>query len=210
MAYPQKINCDNCWRKVPGVGALDSNFHSSWPAGEELNCGDRCLFYTAEEQVINSVPVLPRAIIGRSYRTAEVLYNTTDSVQVQTLTWNPFSSRYHHQQFIGLGICCTASWCHPDCKDKPDQLVILSFSSEQGFSILETLGAIDKDSIRMGVEFSPAPFAKTYEIYVYYQKTVLTYNLKGQDGVATGLSKASQSPPVEWQNLHLWGNSGAQ
>jgi len=199
------------WKKVPGLGALDyGDRRPSWPQGEELNCGQKCVFYTIEEQIIDGVAVLPRAFIGRKYRTAELAINVTDALQVKTLSWNLFNNYYQnpYNQFLGIGVCCSESWCHPECKSmniKDGNTVLLSYSPPpgDGFQILAEIGAFDADTVRLSVEYS-GQFNKDHHLYVFHENTILTYDVVDTNGYINSVKLSSQSPSVSTGSLSYW------
>jgi len=195
-------SCANCWRKVPGLGALDAGIWTS-SGTAEWNCGDTCVFYTLEEHMIAGRIVAPRALVGRFFRTGLVAANISDSVQIQSLSWNPFNQRLRNQ-FLGIGLCCTETWCHPDCMDLDSHLVLFAFDSNIGrITILSDISDImDDDTIRLGVEFS-ALFGSDMKAYVYHQQSVITYNLKGTNGYITGAARAYQFQTSKL-NLNMW------
>jgi len=198
------------WKKIRGPGGLDyGNFKPSWALGKELNCGDECLFYSLEEQVETS-DILPRYLIGRSYRSGNVNLNITDSLQVRSLSFNPFLYRYpsHVNQFLGIGQCCTEKWCHQDCENLGQNLVLLSFlPSSRQFTILADIGEMDPATIRMGVEFS-ALWTNDFKAYVFYKSTVISFDLTLDNGVVLKAIRSNQSPPINDFNLAMWANSG--
>lgn len=144
--------CQNCWRKVPGPAALDQGRGQSiW--NPELNCGDSCVMYTIEERLYGGQPQKPRAVIGRTFRRGELVSNFTDSLQVQTLAYNPWSSKL--SQFIGIGLCCTESWCHQSCQGLDQHLVLFSMTPVGNFQIIGDIGTnMDQVTVKLGVEFS--------------------------------------------------------
>jgi len=192
------------WTKVDGLGALDfGDYHSSWPAGAELNCGDSCIFYTLEQSPVDGAP---RALIGKSFRTGRLAANLTDSLQLQTLSWSPFG-RWNSKtsQFLGIGVCCSASWCHPDCQGLAGHSVLVLFDSvAKKFSVLADIGdGADPDTFRLGVEFS-GMFMKDKQAFIYNQGTIITYALTVDEttGAIQSATKSNTSPPV--QQLHSW------
>jgi len=193
--------CDDCWRKVNGLGALDYGTHNSiW--SPELNCGVSCLLYTLEEHLVKGVVKAPRAIIGRSFRTDILGFNITDSVQAQTLSWSPYKDLTANQknQFLGIGICCTTEqWCHPGCKGLDSHMVLISFLPNQKdneLSILADIGdMVDMSTIRLGVEFSPQ-FTENMQAFVYYQDMIIIFDLVEQNGVIISATRLSQSPKI--------------
>jgi len=200
----EPINCENCWKKVHGFGGLDfGNWSPLWKS--ELYCGDNCAFYTIEEQLVGGEPVSPRAIIGRSYRTDQLKINITDSIQAQTISWNPFvkyMSSSWTNQFVGVGICCTKSWCHADCKDLDSHMVLFSFTpySNPQITILADIGnEFDEDTGRLGVEYSPIYANVPRQAYVWYQKTVITFDIVVDDNTGLVLSAKpyGQSPKID-------------
>jgi hypothetical protein len=197
--------CADCWRKVSGVSALDYGAHNpSWPQGQELNCGDSCVLYTLEEHLVNSKPVLPRVIIGRSFRTGVFMYNITDSVQIQALSWNPWILWQKTNQFIGLGICCTEKWCHPDCQGLDGHLVFISFDPITGLHVLaDVASTYDPLSGKLGVEFSPFDIANPKYAYVYSAGSVIRYLVTVNNGFVTAVSKDHETV-IPIKNLHLW------
>jgi len=199
----------NGWKKKYGVGALDfGDFRASWPVGNELYCGDLCLFYSLEEKQPKQDGE-PLYLIGRTYRSGIVKVNLTDSVQIQTLSWNPFitytSSKVN--QFIGIGKCCSDSWCHPDCKNFGENLVLVNFLPQTGsVSILAEIGEVDMQTINLGVEFS-APVGPSFSAYVLHKNSVVTFDLVVNQGVILKATKQGISPPVEF-NVVMWANAG--
>jgi len=196
------------WRKIRGPGGLDfGNYQSSWVLGKELNCGDLCLFYTLEE-FVNSDELLPRYFVGRSYRTGNVQVNVTDSVQVQSLSWNPYNgyNTYHVNQFLGIGQCCLEAWCHSDCSNYGENLVFISYVNGQGFSILADIGEMDTKTIELGVEFSGVT-GGYYVAYVFHGNTVISYNLFLDNGVIVKATRSFQSPPITQIGVKIWANS---
>jgi len=205
--------CNNCWKKVNGGSALDSgNGQSAW--NPELNCGDSCLVYTLEEHYVMGEITPPRALVGRSFRTSQVSINITDSIQVQTLSWSPMQewvSKFN--QFIGIGICCTDKWCHPDCIALgSNDLVLFSllpYNKGEEISILEVIGEfIDQDTIRLGVEFTPifTP-ASDLHVFIYYQQSIITYDPVVVNGVIT-VVKESQRSPRRDRDIVQWASGG--
>jgi len=196
-------DCEDCWRKVPGLGALDSGLWAS-SGTAEWNCGDSCVFYTLEEHLQNGQAVAPRALIGRYYRTGILAVNLTDSLQAQTLSWQPWNQRLQNQ-FLGIGICCIQAWCHPDCQPLNGHMVLFSYDSNQRqFSVLSDISYIvDQDTVRMGVEFSTV-YSSNPQAYVYHQHTIYSFNLTVTGGVITGAKLVNQSPPSD-QPLSSWG-----
>jgi len=202
------------WKKVRGPGGLDfGSFQPNWRIGKELYCGDDCLFYSVEEQ-IESSDILPRYFIGRTFREGIVHLNITDSVQVQSLSFNPFSTSYLFQplvnQFIGIGQCCAEKWCHQDCENLGQNLVLFSFlPSSREFTILAEIGEMDPATIRLGVEFSPAPRGSNnnFSAYVFHKSTVITFDLTLDKGVVLKALRSNQSPVIGF-NLAMWANAG--
>jgi len=186
------------------------NFIPVWHLGQELNCGDECTFYTIEEQVIDNKAVVPAFIVGRSFRTAAVRLNVTDSLQVQSLSWNPFTFEKPFNQFIGIGHCCKESWCHPDCQN--DNLVLISFSPPStDFSILSEIGEIDATTVKLGVEFSAAPYGRNTlkQAYVVHNNRVISFDLKmTPQGVILAAAISNQSPAIMNFNIQMWANAG--
>jgi len=198
-------SCGDCWQKVPGLGAMDAGLYR--PSGNVYwNCGDSCIFYTLEEHIINGNPIMPRALIGRYYRTGALAVNITDSLQIQTLSWSPYNT-YPQNQFIGLGICCTQRWCHPDCEFISGHTVLFSYdSNKQLFTVLSDVSdVLDQDTFRMGVEFSFSYILDPLkQAYVYHQNTVLTFDLTvANNGYITAANQIRQSPPIN-QKLVMW------
>jgi len=151
--------------------------------------------------------VLPRAIVGRSYRTGEVHSNITDSLQVQSLTWNIFAQEAQKSQFIGIGQCCTQEWCHEDCKNIDDgNLVLISFVPPSSFSVLADIGNFDPDTVRLGAEFS-SPRSKPAKVYVYYQDTVISYDVVITNGVIVQTKQSNQTPTISTK-IRMWFNPG--
>jgi len=194
------LPCDTfCWQKVSGLSGLDfGSWNTIWDP--ELNCGDTCIFYTLEEKVINSKPVLPRRFIGRSFRTHALSLNITDSVQALTLSWNPFLMRGYNQ-FLGIGICCTHDWCHPDCKQLDSHMVMFSFEPYAGnqFRILADIGdAFDPDTARIGIAFNPEhAFEAPKQVFVMYQQNVITFDYQlDNNGMVSMVKKVAQSSKV--------------
>lgn len=201
--YAQNSPVD-VWRKVNGVGALDAgDGKHQW--NTEWNCGEACVMYTLEERVDKKNS--PRAFIGKFYRSGILALNLTDQVRVQTLSYVPFYKLA--QQFVGIGHCCTFDWCHPFCQKYPDRMVLMSFLPNKnsfyfGFQVLADIGPLDKDTIRLGVEFSRA-YEGTQQVYIFYDKKIVTYGLtiNGQ-GIITNAAKVTESAPVK-QRLISWG-----
>jgi len=195
-------DCADCWRKVSGFGALDAGIWTS-SGTAEWNCGDTCVFYTLEEHLKHGQVIAPRALVGRHYRTGTLSMNLTDSINVQTFSWNPYNV-YLQNQFLGIGICCNEPWCHPDCKNLNSHLVLISFDPKNGqFSILSDIAdTIDPDTIQMGVEFSTVS-GNQKQAYVYYQHTVITFDLTDTNGYITAATKSYQSPKVDTP-LVMW------
>jgi len=209
--FQRSYTLQSSWRKVPGVGALDHGSATfSWNPPQEWYCGDNCLFHTLEEQLIDGVPQLPRYLVGRSYRTTAVVMNYTDSVQVKSLTYNPYCPGYAKvSQFIGIGQCCSQSWCHSDCAAYGEDLVLISFVPSMGLSILAGIGPLDAKTIMLGVEFTPAPYNPVHQIYVWHDDTILTYNVLEQNYVIVTAKLSVQSPPVSGlDNIVMWANAG--
>jgi hypothetical protein len=198
----ESIGCDTCWKKVNGLGELDfGNWESTWKQGAELYCGDYCSFYSLEEQYVNGQVVPPRAIIGRSFRTGKLLANITDSMQAQTLSWNPLPRSQN--QFLGIGICCEESWCHSYCKGLDQHMVIFSLTTNFGqtpsISLLADIGStIDPDTSRIGVEYSASYNSQGTPIYIFiwYQSSVITYQIIHNNGYIVSLAKIGQSPKI--------------
>jgi len=197
------LNCDTCWKKVSGLGELDcGNWQNMWKIGSELYCGDYCSFISLEEQYVNGQVVPPRAIIGRSFRTSKLLVNITDSMQAQSLSWNPLVR--NQNQFLGIGICCEESWCHSYCKGIDKHMVLFSLSTTFGqtptISLLADIGSvIDPDTSRIGVEYSARYFnnqGNPIYAYVWYQGTVITYQVIHDNGLIVSVSKIGQSSKV--------------
>jgi len=204
------------WKKVPGVGGLDFGlFNPLWPNGQELYCGSQCAFYSLEE--LENVPSdTPRFLIGRNYRTGSVMLNITDTLQLQSLSWNPFlmMSNPNENQFIGIGLCCSSDWCHPDCQGKEGQLVLISFlPGASSVDILAVIGDYDSTTVRLGVEFSPAPvypIGTHEEAYVFHHNSIITFSLLvvPKKGVVLQAKKINQSPPVAptFGEIAFWAN----
>jgi len=196
-------DCDDCWRKVNGFSALDfGSWNSIW--SPELNCGVSCILYTSEEHLVKGEVKPPRALIGRSFRTDILAINVTDSVNTQTLSWNPFSvSTTHQNQFLGIGVCCTEKWCHPDCMNLDSHLVLISFlpyNKDQELSILADIGdIIDPDTIRLGVEFyyTYSTDNNNRKAFVFYQQSIIAFDIVLQNGLIVSAKKSSQSPKVD-------------
>jgi len=136
--------------------------------------------------------------------------NITDSVRVQSLSWNPFrNNNFPVNQFIGIGQCCTQVWCHSDCSNYGENLVLISYVRNQGFSILADIGEMDTKTIELGVEFSPAPFGRIDTAYVFQRNTVISYNLIADNGVIVKATRSAQSLPVTSEfDVKIWANSG--
>jgi len=203
--------CDDCWKKVPGTSALDFGTWSSiWDP--ELNCGDSCIQYTLEEHLIQGEVTPPRAIIGRSFRTGALAFNITDSVHIQSLNWSPFLLYYSQKnQFIGIGICCTEKWCNSGCLGLDSHMVLVSFMPyETGmeFTVLADIGdIIDPDTIRLGVEFSGmVQTSLKPQIFVFYQQTVVGYDVIVENHIIVSAMKAQQSPKIDVE-LVVWAGS---
>jgi len=208
--YQASYSIDPDWRKVPGPGGLDAGrFEYPWAEYGEWNCGDACNFYTVEEMMVDDKPTLPRAFVGRSYRTGAVHVNITDSLQTRALSWNPFVAYTNANQFIGLGQCCSEAWCHPDCKGiKDENMVLFSYVPATGFSVLVDIGEFDAEAVHLGVEFSSAPaYNKPHQIYVFYQNTVITYDTVEHGSIIVQAKQSSQSPPLSLV-LTMWANPG--
>jgi hypothetical protein len=210
----ESIGCDTCWKKVNGLGEVDfGNWEASWPLGAELNCGEYCAFYSLEEQYVNGQVVPPRAIIGRSFRTGKLLADITDSMQAQTLSWNPLPRSQN--QFLGIGICCEESWCHSYCHGIDQHMVIFSLTTTFGqtptITLLADIGSvIDPDTSRIGIEYSSGYFYGTNPMYIYiwYQGSVITYQIIHSNGYIVSLAKIGQSPKITstiitWAPLNL-------
>jgi len=206
-------DCADCWRKVHGLGALDfGDFRPSWPTGQEWFCGEKCLFYSIQELVVQGQPTKQRKLVGTAYRTGETLLDVPDAVQAQTLSWNPYPQWHYIAQFLGVGICCDDAWCLPECKDYVGNLVLFAFDPKtQKFTLFAEIGPMDAQTIQLGVEFSPAPFTKPpYFAYVINQGSVITFALKTDSyGYAFSASKSSQSPKVTFGPLQVWVNPRA-
>jgi len=204
-------DCENCWKKVPGTSALD---YGSWKSiwNPELNCGDSCILYTLEEHLVNGEVTPPRTIIGRSFRTNTLAFNITDSIHVQSLCWSPYQGyNSGKNQFIGIGICCTENWCHPDCVNLDSHLVMFSFmpyQEQNEISILADIGVvIDPDTIRLGVEFSSLNPNSKHQAYVFYQQMVVGYDLVVQDSLIVSVKFAQQSPKLDVEMITWAGGS---
>jgi len=205
--------CQNCWKKAAGLGGLDfGTFASIW--NPELNCGDSCTFYTVEEHYVDGTLVLPRAIIGRSYRTGQLINNITDSIQAATISWNPFviftsTGDASINQFLGIGICCTEKWCHPSCASLDNHMVLFSYNpystSSEKIIILSDIGnIIDPETIRLGVEYSP-PFTTQYRhAYVFYGGKIVTFDLVLDANLLVLSAKKSGESPAIDVDLYVW------
>jgi hypothetical protein len=172
----EPVKCTDCWRKVGGVGGIEPV--STFQKGDmEANCGDACVFYSIEEYVVDDKVVLPRKLVGRSFRTGRLLANITDSLQIQTMTFVP-----DFKAFLGIGRCCQQSWCDTACKGIPDQdLVIFQFVPKtQSLVIKAHLGPETGDdsgsAIRLGVEVN-APYDPT-TAFVMYDAKIVSYDLR--------------------------------
>jgi len=200
-------DCVDCWRKIPGLSALDFGSFGGI-SNPELNCGDSCIFYVLEEHLVNGEVIPPRSIIGRSFRTGGFAFNITDSVQAQTLSWSPlFLLPTRVNQFLGIGICCVDKWCHPDCQNLDSHMVLFSFlpyNTGQEISILADIGdVIDPDTVRIGVEYTPIFTSTNQQAYVYYQQTVISFDLVVENYSIVGAKKSHQSPKVDGE-LVVW------
>jgi len=195
--------CEDCWRKVNGLGALDFGiFSSAWTP--EYNCGDSCIFYTLEEHLVAGEVKPPRALVGRSFRTDLLSFNITDSIQAQTFSFNPYVYYNAQQnQFLGIGICCTDQpWCHPDCANLNlnSHLVLISFmpnKKDQEFTILADIGDVfDPETVRIGVEYTPMFTASKQQAYVFYQESVISFDLVVNNGLIVSAKRSHQSPKI--------------
>jgi len=180
----EQPTCKTCWRKVAGLGAIDfgksfSEFGQQHGVPQELNCGDRCPLYTLEEQLVDGVVVPPRALIGRSFRTGKLLFNITDTLQAQTMTWIPA-----RQSYLGVGRCCTQSWCDPDCQQIPENdLVLFEYipytAEKKSLHFRQHIGpetGIDPQStVRLGVEVDT--MWKPTSAFVLYNANVVRFDL---------------------------------
>jgi len=174
---PEPVKCNDCWKKVAGAGGIDPGpFPKRWGRGDmEVNCGDSCVFYTLEEHVVRGKVILPRMLVGRSFRTAALMVNMTDSLQIQTMTYIPSML-----MFVGVGRCCQESWCDSSCKGIPDQdLVIFQYVPKtQSLSFKAHLGPEIGDdpesTIRLGVETT----GRATRIVVMYDGKIVSYDLK--------------------------------
>lgn len=204
----EPVKCaDSCWRKVAGVGGIDpgtsagSALQSHRAGDKELNCGDACAFYSIEEQLVDEKVVLPRRLIGRSFRTGKLLVNVTDTLQVQTLT---YSSPL--KVFLGVGRCCKESWCDEACKDIPDQdLVLLQYVPQKQAFVFKAhigpeIGEDPTSAIRLGVE-SNGNFRQT-QAFIVYNNHVVTYDLTSFASTSVPLS----SPQFIGAWAQTWSN----
>jgi hypothetical protein len=201
-------DCDDCWIKVSGTSGLDfGTWNSIWEP--ELNCGASCLQYTLEDHYIKSTLTPPRRLIGRSFRLGTLGLNITDSVNIQSLNWNPLLERYyaHKNQFIGIGICCTETWCHPDCDGLDSHLVLFSFIPEQTGKEIQILadigGVVDQDTIRLGVEFASQYMLVNPQVFVVYQQSVVSFDVVVEDNIVVSAKRASQTPKIE-KEMAFW------
>ncbi len=65
----------------------------------------------------------PRSLWGRSFRTGTLATQVADSVQALTLEYVEYWNL-----FLGIGVCCSDSWCHPKCAGLEGQFVIFTFT----------------------------------------------------------------------------------
>jgi len=212
VVYKQEEkDCKDCWRKVQGVGALDQgNFTSVW--NPELNCGDSCVFYSLEQQYQAGAPVLPRAFVGRSFRTGLLMANVSDPFNLLTLTWVSWLQDYNtFNQFIGIGVCCSESYCHADCAGLDGHMVLVSYEpTKQKFRVLSDISKKqDQDTARLGVELSPffTENGTTKQAYVFHSNTVITFDLVVEDKAIVGAKMVHQSPPIGFGDLQMWANA---
>jgi len=196
--------CQNCWRKVPGAAALDFGLGQSiWDP--ELNCGDSCTMYTIEERLYGGQPQKPRAIIGRTFRRGELVSNFTDSLQVQTLAFNPWA--YKLNQFIGVGICCTDSWCHKACQGLDQHMVLFSMTSGGNFQIIGDIGTnLDQVTVKLGVEFSSQWTSKRPRtLYVANGGSIWSFACQVSDsGLITSTTLANSIQVDSLKQFSLW------
>jgi len=175
----EPLECTDCWRKVGGVGGIDPGFTEKvFQKGDmEINCGDECVFYSIEEHIVDGKAVLPRALIGRSFRTGKLMVNMTDSLQIQTITMVQMS-----QQFLGLGRCCQESWCHSSCQGIPDQdLVLFQYVPQNRSLVLKAhlgpeTGEDPSSAVRVGIEVDG--FFRVTQAFVLYDGKIVSYDLK--------------------------------
>jgi len=201
--YRPKPN--GCWNKVKGLGALDNgDGHGSWPINGELNCGDKCIMYTLEECVKDGKTVFPRAFIGKYYRSGVLAVNISDSLRAQTLSFVPWPQSVQH--FLGIGICCTDTWCPIECSKLKNHLVLIKYKpSSQQFTFLADIGdKYDQDTVALGVEFSALFSQGPKTVYVYYQGSVLIFSAQITQGEIVSVSKTLQSPKIG-VSLRQWG-----
>jgi len=177
----EPVTCTDCWRKVAGLGGIDPGaFAKPYEKGDmEWYCGDSCVFYSIEEQLVEGKIVLPRQLVGRSFRTAQLMVNISDSFQIQTMTYVPSLL-----VFLGIGRCCQESWCDSACKGIPEQdLVIFQYVPKtQSLSFKAHLGPETGDdpasTIRLGVETTFQFSHRSAAAFVMYDGKVISYDLK--------------------------------
>eukprot|EP00035_Acanthoeca_spectabilis_P003750 m.95127 g.95127 ORF g.95127 m.95127 type:complete len:445 (-) comp12319_c0_seq1:185-1519(-) len=222
-------DCANCWRKVPGFSALQPRPAPPGPSRTgEWSCGDTCVLHTLVEYVDESKTPVPglRRLIGTTYRTGKLSSNISDSVNLQTLTYSsPYIDYMRLQKlgsvepslssfFLGLGLCCTAPHCAPECAGHDGALVLVSYAGlDSPIQVLAVLPAhagetdVVNAAVSLGVVADPGvPWGPTnlpVAARVFVNKKILTYEITEHHEGKLAARLNSTSPeiaatPVAW------------
>eukprot|EP01006_Ploeotia_vitrea_P028969 TRINITY_DN61594_c0_g1_i1.p1 TRINITY_DN61594_c0_g1~~TRINITY_DN61594_c0_g1_i1.p1 ORF type:complete len:403 (-),score=36.97 TRINITY_DN61594_c0_g1_i1:163-1371(-) len=211
-------NDDNCFKKVNGWSVLLPGMRTSYDGGfgetgrgqwkkyEEWNCGDYCAVVTPEQKMVKGKPQFPRYLVGRSFRTAKVLFNISEPVVFSSMVYNTRVPSVS----LGLAMCCTEKWCLPECRTNGEMVLVAwehnDNTQKDTFTILHTLGKAKKaqeTAARLGVEFIATDWqAKHPQFVVYWQGEVVTFELvtsKTKPPTASIVNKVAFNPaPFMW------------
>jgi len=216
-------HCTDCWVKVPGSAALQQQPQTTPPRTSEENCGDQCVLYIVEQYIdaTGKTGLLRPRIVGRTYRTGQVVSNITDTVNVQTWTYgSPYAMLQTRKSiassppppFFGIGICCEGAQCSAECAGHDDSLALISYSGlEASVDVLAILPVLSSDdgaatAISLGVIVDPiqpwGPPSGSIAARVFLNQKIYSYALTmGPDGYVASLNGTSavlETTPIAW------------